>query len=323
MRGPISVAAVRTVVGAVALATALAGCSSGGSDGSGTPDPPRDGATAEASAEESAEDTTGVDRDSSDTYLALGDSYTAAPMVGSTTDVADGCFRSTENYPALVAKQLSLELIDVSCSGATTGDLLRPQVTMTGTTLPPQLDALSSDTDLVTISLGGNDAGLFANLVRGCGTERSPDPSAAPCTAADLAGGESSVRRTMQQTRQRLVAGIEAVHRRAPDAQVVVVGYPQIAPARGACAELPVAPRDAAFARQVNEQLTQQLEAAAAAADADYVDVFAATEGHDLCSDDPWIADGSVRPPDAAPYHPLAAEQRAVADLLVDLVGSG
>lgn len=244
------------------------------------------------------------------TYLALGDSYTAAPMVGPTTDVADGCFRSRENYPALVAERLSLELTDVSCSGATTRNLLRPQVTMTGATLPAQLDALFEDTDLVTISLGGNDAGLFADLTQGS-------------TEAVLAGGESNVRRTMEQTRQRLVAGIQAVRERAPDAQVVVVGYPQIAPARGACAELPVARRDAAFARRVNELLTEQLAAAAAATGADYIDVFAATEGHDLCSDDPWIADGTARPPDAAPYHPLAAEQEAVADLVVDLVSDG
>ena len=55
-------------------------------------------------------------------YVALGDSYTAAPLVP-VTDVANGCFRSDHNYPALAAKALGAELEDRSCGGARTADL--------------------------------------------------------------------------------------------------------------------------------------------------------------------------------------------------------
>jgi lysophospholipase L1-like esterase len=295
---------------AVGLVVALAGCASdGGTATGGSGRSPR-----------ASDRSDGAVLDAGATYVALGDSYTAAPMVGPTTDLADGCFRSRENYPALVAERLSLELRDVSCGGATTGDLVRPQETMIGGTVPSQLDAVSADTELVTVSLGGNDFGLFASLVRGCRWAGTPDRTGGTCAGSEGLDDAMEVQRTTERIGRRLRAGIEAVRERAPGARVVVVGYPQIAPARGACAELPVARSDAALARRVNVLLTEELEAAAADAGVDYVDVFAATEGHDLCSDEPWIADGSARPPEAAPYHPLAAEQQVVADLLVELL---
>lgn len=309
---------LRAVV-AVTLVAALTGCAGDGDGSGGAGDSGGSGGSEESTGSDASGGSSDAGLQAGGSYVALGDSYTAAPLVGSSTDFTDGCFRSAENYPALVAERLSLELTDVSCGGATTRDLARGQATMTGQTVPPQLDAVSADTDLVTISLGGNDFGLFAGLVQGCGWTVSREQADAPC--AEVAGDDpADAERTMDRIRQRLVAGIDAVLERAPQARVVVVGYPQIAPERGGCASLPVARGDAGVARTVNEQLTEQLRAAATAAGVEYVDVFAATEGHDLCSDDPWIADGSVRPPEAAPYHPLAPEQEMVADLLVELL---
>ncbi|WP_183094019.1 SGNH/GDSL hydrolase family protein [Nocardioides stalactiti] len=253
------------------------------------------------------------------TYVALGDSYTAAPMVGS-TDLAGGCFRGDGSYPALVADALDLDLVDVSCGGATSDAITSDQETLAGSIVPPQLDAVRASTDLVTISLGGNDFDLFSDLIRACGSEAARDDGAVSCSAAVLTDDVADSRRTAAHIRERLVEGIRAVQERAPDARVVVVGYPQVVPARGSCAALPVSPADASLARRVNVLLARQLEVAAEKTGVEHVDVFAATAGHDLCSADPWIADGSVRPPVGAPYHPLAAEQQAVADLLVDLL---
>ena len=102
-------------------------------------------------------------------YVALGDSYTSAPFVPD-TELAEGCFRSDGNYPALLAQQLEVErFTDVSCSAATTADLTAPQATAGGRgRVPPQLRALDRGTDLVTVGVGGQRRGPLrpADLLR-------------------------------------------------------------------------------------------------------------------------------------------------------------
>ena len=99
---------------------------------------------------------------------------------------------------------------------------------------------------------------------------------------------------------------------------MLVVGYPQIISADSMCAELPLAEGDYAYAEQVNRALTEVLRFAAKATGATYVDVWAASQGHDICSDDPWVNGAVTDQKRAAAYHPFAAEQVAVADLVVD-----
>src|SRR5207253_2928468 len=104
------------------------------------------------------------------TYAALGDSFTAAPFVP-TTSLASGCFRSSGNYPKRLARELGARLHDVSCSAATTDDVAHPQHFGVGdlrSSARPQLRAVRRGTELVTVGIGGNDEGLFGSLVRGC-----------------------------------------------------------------------------------------------------------------------------------------------------------
>ncbi|HET6561795.1 MAG TPA: GDSL-type esterase/lipase family protein, partial [Marmoricola sp.] len=103
-----------------------------------------------------------------ETYVALGDSFTAAPYVPSTS-LAEGCFRSDGNYPQIVAAELGAVLHDVSCSGADSSDLTGRQSVAGGRgTVPPQLDAVPADADLVTVGIGGNDQNLFHTLITRC-----------------------------------------------------------------------------------------------------------------------------------------------------------
>ena len=108
----------------------------------------------------------------------------------------------------------------------------------------------------------------------------------------------------MRAVRRRLLSAIAEtgvkvtgllrdVHQQAPKAKVLVVGYPQIVSADDACAELPLASGDYAYAEKVNFALTEMLRRAAEATGSTYVDVWSASRGHDICSDDPWI-NGSV-----------------------------
>ncbi|WP_432478849.1 SGNH/GDSL hydrolase family protein [Nocardioides sp. GXQ0305] len=255
-------------------------------------------------------------------YVALGDSFTAAPGIPR-TDGSDGCLRSSSNYPSLVADRLGadydVDLSDRSCSGADTSSLGSSQ-TFGRTPLPPQLDALDRDTDLVTLSIGGNDFGVFLQLVGGCVSLAAQDPSGSPCRDAAQEQGDL-LAETQARIEGRLVRAIQEVRRRAPDAEVLVVGYPQLAPARGGCPELlPLASGDLPFAREVNKSLTDNLARAAERTGTTYVDVWRASQGHDICADQPWVNGQTGVPGGAIPFHPLPAGQQAVADLVLAAV---
>lgn len=252
-----------------------------------------------------------------DRYVALGDSYTSAPAVGEPTG-PPACQQTDRNYPHLLAEALDLDLVDVSCGGAKTPNMTtQPQVAGTDR-LPPQVEAVTEDTALVTISIGANNGSVYGNLVIRCAQLALADPDGAPCS--DLAQQNDDVLPAVfDGVVEGIVETVDAVLERAPDARVVVVGYPQIFPAEGTCPELPLAEGDYPFGRGVIEAFVQAQARAATESGAEYVDVWAATEGHDICADEPWIA-GFEPAKAATPYHPYAEEQEAVAGLLEDLV---
>jgi lysophospholipase L1-like esterase len=251
-------------------------------------------------------------------YVALGDSYTAAPLVPQIIP-AGGCFQSTHNYPHLLAAALQPAVfVDASCSGAQTRDMFASQ--MTG--VAPQLDAVTPDTDLVTLSIGGNDSSVFGTLVGYCTQLVAAGPDAAPCRDEMRSSGGDRLFQAVALTQDRVVAVIEAIKDRAPDARIIVVGYPQIAPRHGSCpALLPLAAGDLRYANQVNQRLTLALRHAAAQQHVEYVDVWRASQGHDICSADPWINGQHTDVTRAQAFHPFAEEQAAVADLVLAELG--
>jgi hypothetical protein len=254
-------------------------------------------------------------------YVALGDSYTAAPLVPE-FDAAQGCFRSTRNYPTLVAAALEVtRFVDRSCTGAETSDLAGPQQTGVGP-VRPQFAALGPTTDLVTLGIGGNDFSVFGTLVGQCARLRSVDPAGSPCRAAQAEGGRDRLLVALRRTQERVKGAIAEIEQRSPRATVLVVGYPQIVPADGSCPELlPLADGDLAYARRVNRALSTALERAAAAAGVGYVNVWSASAGHDICAADPWINGRFTNFSLAQAYHPFAAEQAAVAELIASTLG--
>lgn len=289
------------LIAATAALVALSGCS-------GDPAPAEPGSTPPAASTPSGGSSAELEQ-----YVALGDSYTAAPGVP-VVDGSDPCQRSTGNYPHLLAERLDLELTDVSCGGATTDDLTDPQ-RFPNATVPPQLDAVTPETDLITLGIGGNDLGLIARLVGRCYQLGQTDPTGSPCTDADgpqLLGDVPTIQ-------ERVVRAIEAVRAAAPQARIVVVDYPQLVPEEGTCDQLALAAGDYALGREVNAALSEAVQAAAEQAGVEHIDLLAASEGHDICSDDPWVNGLDFRAP-AAPFHPFAEEQQAVADLLADLL---
>lgn len=296
---------LRPIVAALALplALGLAGCTAG--------EPVGDGPVA-APARSTGSPTAAPTE--YDQYVALGDSYTAAPLVPP-TDGSTICLRSGVNYPALVARAMpGTELTDVSCSGASTANVTSPQTGQRGGRVPPQIGAVHPGTDLVTIGLGGNDDHLFGGILGQCVQLASTDPTGAPCrTAVD----ESSLTATFGHIRDNLVGVVEAVRDRSPRARILLVGYPQIVPASGTCDLLPLADGDYAFARSVTERLNAAVRRAADETSVEYVDLWGPSADHDICADDPWVNGRVTSGETALAYHPLAAGQRAAADAVL------
>ncbi|QNN53837.1 SGNH/GDSL hydrolase family protein [Nocardioides mesophilus] len=292
------------------LALAVAGCS-----GSPSADAPATGSTSSAPSPAAG----GTVQPGTEQYVALGDSFTAGPLIP-TTDVAAGCFRSDRNYPALLAADLGLDLTDVSCSGADTADLVGRQRTVNDTTVPPQLRALRRGTALVTLGIGGNDLDLFSTLVNLCPRLRAQDPAGSPC-ADELARRGEDLRSTTARIGQRVADAVEEVQQRAPDARVVLVGYLRIAPTDGSCPRrLPFATGDLAFGDRVIRSLNAALAGAARRTGVEFLDMYAASEGHDVCSDQPWVNGRRTDTGSALAYHPFLSGMRAVADGLEALL---
>lgn len=240
-------------------------------------------------------------------YVALGDSYTAAPGVP-VTDIAFGCFRSDHNYPSLVADTLGVDrFTDVSCSGATTENLTRRQLPH----VPPQLRAVTPTTDLITLGFGGNDYQLFSSMIFACAFSQASEQ---PC-AAD---GRTDPADLLPKIRANLRSTIATVRDRAPRARVLVIGYPQLLPDSGTCpARIPIKAADYGFARRLNRQLNAVIRKAATAESVDYIDVYAASVGHDICAPDPWVNGRHRKPGRAEVFHPFQSEQQAIAGLVL------
>ncbi|STC70315.1 SGNH/GDSL hydrolase family protein [Corynebacterium pilosum] len=188
-------------------------------------------------------------------YVALGDSYSAMGSRAAKTTGPSACTRSADNYPNHVAEHERVEnFTDVTCSSAITDHVVGTRETAEGP-IAPQVDAIDSATDLVTLSIGGNDFG-FPDIVS-CFRDAALSDAPSNCAAqfahldtSDLAGKLDMVH--------------EEIATRAPEAMVIVTGYMPLVTAEGSCdAAWFVSPADRAWAVTVTEQLNDEIRAAA------------------------------------------------------------
>jgi hypothetical protein len=271
-------------VGGLLLLVVVAGCGAGGfgSEQPATPDT------------------------SIDSYVALGDGFTAAPYVGSTND-AGGCLRSEANYPALVAKDLGIKQVtDVSCTGATTRSVTNS--TRTAEDKPkavPQIDAIAADTGVVTLGFGIEDRGMLQRMFDICAV-------AFPC------GAKVSIQVALADVKAygtSLTAAVRKIQDKAPTADILLVGYPQFLPTEGNCRELPrLGKLELQLASYLVDQINHEMQSAARQTGSMYVDMTALSVDHAVCSAAPWVSGKDNEPGKSVAFHPLAAEQRAVAE---------
>jgi len=241
--------------------------------------------------------------------VALGDSYTAGGPIGTLQEHGFLCQRSSLNYPSIVATTLDLPLTDVSCGGATSAGLLEP---VRG--VPAQIDAIKRKTRVVTVGVGGNDFGLYSSLLLTCPDVSKPGRPGAPCR--DRLG--SDVAATIPAIGDKVGAVLAALTKKAPKAEILLVGYPRLMPRKGTCDEAPYAARDVAWIASLESDLSASLAAAARAHGATFVPMYARSKGHDLCSgDDAWVNGLDPANGDGLVLHPNAAGERAIADAVV------
>ncbi|NNH75777.1 SGNH/GDSL hydrolase family protein [Nocardia uniformis] len=219
-----------------------------------------------------------------DKYVALGDSAAAVGSVDKLKpDSPRFCRRAEDNYPSVLAHTLGVtEFVDVSCSGAKPSNMTAPQYGMNGPPNPPQLDALTPDTDLVTITIGANDVGAFnVNVI----TDQQLD--------------------TM---RARVGAILDDIHRRAPHATVVLTTYLRYLPPHGNCYGI--------IDHGGGQRLTDALREVAATHSARFADSYAKT-GHDICQppDTRWV-NGPVPDTPTVPLHANLAGQEYLASVI-------
>lgn len=242
-----------------------------------------------------------------DRYVAMGSSFAAGPGVTTPADEVKRCQRSTGNYAQQLARLRGLRLTDVSCGGATTAHVLGPW-----SELAPQIDALTADTRLVTITVGGNDVGYIGGLI-GASCQRDPAPSR-PCV--QMPPASEAAWQALDAAMTRIA---DEVKRRAPAARLVFVEYPVVLPARRLCAETPMSPEQQAdVSRAVAARLAALTRAVAKRAGTDLLPVATLSKGHDACAAAPWIT-GFPRaggPKVMVPYHPNLAGMTAQAQAL-------
>ncbi|TNH21016.1 SGNH/GDSL hydrolase family protein [Micromonospora orduensis] len=256
-------------------------------------------------------------------YVALGDSYTAGPLIPTQVDL--NCLRSNRNYPSLVAASAgSSSFADVSCSGATTDDILYGGSGQLGITLPPQLSAVTSNSALVTVQIGGNDIG-FSGIISDCAEASLSSPLGSPCKDRYTAGGVDQLQARITATVPKVTTVLQEIRRAAPGARVVVLGYPAIVPdtGYGCWPVVPIAYQDVPYLRGVEKSLNAMLANTAAANGAVYADVYTPSIGRDACksSGTRWV-EGLVPQNSAAPFHPNARGEQGMATALLARLNS-
>ena len=283
-------------------------------------------------------------------YVALGDSWSADVVFldghgfPDTTYVPIDCAQSHVNYPKLVARELGVTVLrDATCGSAKTDHFSAPQQLPFGGTNPPQYDRLTPTTDLVTVGIGGNDAG-FAGAAMACISllpietipmDLMPLPdlplpvistSSLPvggCKAYYTQGGVDRLAVAIAESEVKLVRAFQRIRELSPDARILAVNYLAAIPKRGCWPTVPVTNGDMAYLHDTFVELNAMVARAARTGGAELVDIYTPTLGHDMCKGPrvryaeafgPSVNDLAV----GVPAHPNSAGARAQARAVLD-----
>ena len=229
---------------------------------------------------------------SSVSYVALGDSYSSGLGAGSYISSSGSCDRSTNAYPEQWAGANSpASFVSVACAGATTSDVINSQVS-----------ALSAATTLVSITIGGNDAG-FSGVMETCVLR-----STSSCLSA-VAKAKAFV---TTQLPARLVSTLQAIRQHAASARVVLLGYPDLYDLSKSGSCIGLSTQDRTALNEGADALDSALgTAVTTAADRNivYADVRGQFAGHEICDSGSWLHSVDILAISSS-YHPTASGQK-------------
>ncbi|MFC8491983.1 SGNH/GDSL hydrolase family protein [Streptomyces sp. NPDC057235] len=271
-------------------------------------------------------------------WVALGDSYTAGVIraAGNVFEVPrDGCERTDRSYPQVIDRDLGglFELTNISCGAATIENVTDEAQEPIGRhfppfsedpdhpfpAVPPQSEAVGPDTDVITVGAGGNTLG-FADFLTQCAKlGGESDGKGTPCRDA-LSGG---VPERLKKVRREYDRMLEVLHKRAPHARILAVGYPAVVPQDASSCTYgdltqfgTVTPGDLDWLREdVLEPLNRAINNSTGTQDAaSFVDLYDSSRNHSVCDDSKWV-EGFVTLPDQLSFvHPNALGHRNAAD---------
>jgi lysophospholipase L1-like esterase len=227
-------------------------------------------------------------------YTALGDSYSSG--VGTRGYYADSgsCYRSPQAYPPLVAQSLGMQLTFAACSGARVPDIYN------------QLGSLGAGTNLVTLSVGGNDA-EFVDVITRCAL-----PWPWTCWG-HLTNANNFIRNTLPG---QLDALYDTIRNRAPNARVIVIGYPRIFNGEECNFGARISSGEQSELNNTANNLATTIAGRAAAHGFAFVDARTPFTGHAICDDVEWI--NGLANPIMESYHPNSGGQSTYRNLLLN-----
>lgn len=221
-------------------------------------------------------------------YVALGDSYSSG--TGTRTFYEPTCQRSVYAYPYLLHEaHPTWTFVDAACSGAKTGDILSTQA-----------NSLTSDTNWVSYTIGGNDAG-FSEVITEC---------ALPGWLSDCNGAINKAQSYIQNTLPgRLDLVNNKIKEKSPSAQVVVLDYPRLFNGEDCNALTFFSPSEETRLNETADMLKNVISAAATRAGSSFHfgNVIPPFIGHAVCdggggSSTEWI--NGLSNPTSESYHP-------------------
>ena len=276
------------------------------------------------------------DQATSGEYVALGDSYSSGEGAWDYEEGTDfddrndlwpfnddeedhnRCHRSENAYSQVIAgdNEFAGGSSFVACSGATTEDLDNENDQNTGE--DPQLDALSDETSLITMTMGGNDLG-FADVVKDCIINGEGGVSFVDTCQEKH---EDRIQDELPTLMDELVDYYERLKAEAPNSRIIIIGYPPLFdPNVGDSLGNLLFEEDMLWMNEKAEQLNAMLAEAAEEAGVEFIDPSDAFAGHGIGSDDPWLNDLDIGGPgfsvaDPSSFHPNAAGHAAIAELV-------
>jgi len=232
--------------------------------------------------------TPAADAASTVSYVALGDSYSSGLGAGNYISSSGSCDRSNNAYPEQWAgANAPASFVSVACAGATTADVVSTQVS-----------ALSASTTLVSITIGGNDAG-FSNVMETCVLE-----STSSCLSA-VSAAEAFV---TSQLPAKLTTTLQTIRADAPNATIVVLGYPDLYDLSKSSTCIGLSTKDRTALNGGADAIDSALATAAAAGGDTFADVRSQFAGHEICDSGSWLNSVDIFAISSS-YHPNASGQ--------------